>query len=124
MNGSLTQNIRRLLKPALERSQGFTGSYVRGNKVCPLTMIPQTPDWETEDDHGVIEQYAAVLFLVFADPWAETELGLPQQSDRYTVVLADRIPRTYALLGDRRFRPYDMPAGADHYNLRMKWVKG
>jgi len=50
-------------------------------------------------------------------------LGMPQQSDRFTVILADGIARTYALLPPKGKRPYEVSADGSTYFLRMKWVK-
>lgn len=124
LNGTLAQNIRRKLMPALEQSQGFRGTYSRAGSNRPLTAIPTAPDWVSEDDHTVIEEWAGVVFIVSAAEWATTGFGLPQQADRFTVTMADGVQRVYALLPSKGMRPYDMPAGANHYSLRMKWVKG
>ncbi len=56
LNGTLAENIRRKLMPALEQSQGFRGTYSRAGSNRPLTAIPTAPDWVSEDDHTVIEE--------------------------------------------------------------------
>lgn len=121
---NLAQAIRRQLAPALKRSQGFWGTYTRGTQTASLVAIPTLPDWISEDDRAVIEEYAALTFIVFCDDWAATGLGLPQQSDRLSITLADGVPRIYALLGEKGKRPYAMAENSAHYLLRMKWVKG
>jgi hypothetical protein len=124
MNGRLDRLIAKQLMPALEKSQGFVGTYARGDQTWRLTAIPTDPDWTSEDDKAAIEEWTGVVFLVSVREWERTGLAEPKHGDRYTVVLADGQPRTYALLREKGKRPYDMPAGATHYSLRMKWVKG
>ena len=123
MNRSLSEAIRRQLMPALERSQGFAGTYVRGAVALPLVAIPTEPDWEKEDDSSIIEEWVEVKFMVAASTWCFLGLGAPQQADRYTVILADGISRTYALLPPKGRRPYELSADGSTYFLRMKWVK-
>lgn len=124
MNRSLAENIRRKLMPALESSQGVQGSYCRGQTVVPLIAIPTNPDWESEEDHGTaIEEDVELIFLVSIRQWNQTGLGQPQQSDRFTVVLADGLPRTYALLPREGTQMMSLDATGNNYSLRMKWVK-
>jgi hypothetical protein len=123
MNGTLAQQIREKLMPSLERHQGWQGAYTRAGSGRPLTMIPTKPDWLMMDDHTVIEEYGAFTWIVSAEQWARTGFGLPQQSDRFIVTMADGVQRTYALAGEPGKRPYDISATASSYALRMKWVK-
>lgn len=123
MNVSLSHAIARQLMPALERSQGFAGTYARGANTYPLVAIPTEPDWAQEDDHAVVEEWAEVKFMVAAATWGFLGIGMPQQSDRLTVILADGISRTYALLPPKGKRPYELSADGSTYFLRMKWVK-
>ena len=124
MNGSLAQNITGTLMPALTKYQGRRGSYVRGGVVQRMTAIPTNPDWESEADRGtVIEEFTELLFIVSTQEWEATGFGLPQQSDRFTVILADGKARTYALLARKGTRPYNLDATGCNYLLRMKWVK-
>jgi hypothetical protein len=124
MNGRLSQLVARQLLPALEKSQGFWGTYVRGEDAVPLRAVPTEPDWANEDDNAVIEEWVEVKFIVSAAAWARTGFGLPKQADRFTVVLADGIARTYALLPPKGKQPYETSADASTYFLRMKQVKG
>jgi len=122
---NLANAIVRQLLPALKRSQGVKGSYARGASVQPLTVIPTTPDWETEEDRGtVIEEFTELLFICAAKDFGFLGLGTPQQSDRLTVILADGVARTYALLAKKGVRPWSLDATGTNYFLRMKWVKG
>ncbi len=110
--------------PALEQSQGFRGTYSRAGSNRPLTAIPTAPDWESEDDRGtVIEEFTELIFLVSVQEWDATGFGLPQQSDRFAVTLADGKPRVYALLARKGTRPYSLDATGATYLLRMKWVQ-
>jgi hypothetical protein len=124
MNGSLSRNIAQKLMPALERSQGVEGSYVRAGQVQRLRVIPTSPDWEAEDDRGtVIEEFTELVFIAGASDFGFLGLGTPQQSDRLTVILADGVARTYALLAKKGVRPWSLDATGSNYFLRMKWVK-
>ena len=129
MNRCLAENIAAKLLPALERSQGVKGSYARSGQVIPLTAIPTSPDWESEDDRGtVIEQYTEIIFLVSVRAWQATGLGQPQDGDRFTCTLADGVARTYMLAAKKSRRPYgsrpwELDATASHYSLHMKWVQ-
>jgi hypothetical protein len=122
MNGTLAQQIREKLMPALNRFQGVTGAYTRAGSNRSLTMIPALPDWVTEDDHAIIEEYALVVWTVSAEEWALTGFGAPEQSDRFIVTLADGVQRTYALAAVPGKRPYEVSATGNSYVLRMKWV--
>ena len=124
MNGSLAHNITKMLMPALTKYQGREGSYVRGGVVKRLAAVPTSPDWESAPDKGsVIEEYTNLLFLVAVADWARTGLGAPQQSDRFTVILADGVARTFALLPTKDKRAWELDATATNYLFRMKWVK-
>lgn len=125
MNGRLDQNIAKKLLPALEDSQGFDGIYTRDGRAWPLRAIPTEPDWDRDDDRSATtEEWVEIKFLVSPLAWTRAGFGLPEQGDRYTVTLADGVQRTYALLGRKGTRPYEMAANGTHYGLRMKWVKG
>ena len=121
---TLNQAIRRMLLPHLLKSQGREGSYARGGEVYPLKAVPTSPDWESEDDRNtVIEEFTELLFIVAASDFGFFGLGTPQQSDRFTVILADGVARTYALLAKKGLRPWSLDATGSNYFLRMKWVK-
>lgn len=125
MNGSLAQNIRRKLMPALEQGQGFQGTYSRAGSNRPLVVIPTNPDWVSTDDNGtVIEEWIGLVFLVSLDQWATTGFGAPQLSDRLMVALADGVQKTYALLPPKGLRPYKLTDDHSSYSLKMKEVKG
>lgn len=126
MNGTLACTIRRQLLPALECNQGFVGVYTRGGGATgkAIVVVPRSPDWQLEDEKGtVIEEYTELIFLVSVDGWNATGFGLPQQSDRLAVTLADGVPRVYALFAKSGDRPFRMDDLATCYFLRMKWVK-
>ena len=125
MNGTFASNVKHKLYPALNRSQGFTGTYSRGGTFKRLTAIPTNPDWVSTDDSGaIIEEWVGLVWLVSAEEWAATGLGVPQQNDRFTVTLADGVQMIYALLAPKGLRPYEMTANGSGYALKMKWVKG
>ena len=122
---SLANVIRRQLMPALERSQGFAGTYVRGDIQRPLTMIPTKPEWvaEAEKAAGVL-MWKGLVFEVSVATWSATGLGVPEQGDTYTVVLGNGMPQTYSLLPPKGKRPYEMDDTGETYFLNMKAVAG
>ena len=125
MNGTLAHNIRRKLYPALNQNQGFTGTYSRSGTYKRLTAVPTHPDWVSTDDSGaIIEEWVGLVWVVSAEEWASTGFGVPQQNDRFTVVLADGIQRIYALLAPKGLRPYEMTSNGSGYALKMKQVRG
>jgi len=129
MNGTLGEQIRRRLMPALEKYQGFTGTYARGGapgapgRLCELTAIPSRPEWLSDSEQGAaLLQWKGLVFAVSTEAWARTGLGEPELGDRFTVVLGDGLPQTYALLPPKGMRPYSMSAESGSYFLNMKLV--
>ena len=124
MNGSLAENIRRKLAPALEQSQGFEAVYSSGAISKGLKVIPTAPDWVSEDDHGtVIEEWEALVFEVFSDTWHRTGFAVPKQNDRIRVTLADGVPRVFAVLAPKGMQVYSLSADSGNLFIRTKRVK-
>jgi hypothetical protein len=123
MNRTLAENIRRKLMPALEQSQGFAGTYNRGNSFRPIVVIPTKPEWLSSAEEGsVITQWKGLEFSVSSAAWAATGFDVPELDDRLTVTLADGKQQTYALLPPKGMRPYEQSAESGSYFLRMKLV--
>ena len=125
MNGSLAQNITEDADAGPDQVPGPPKEATcAGESSSGMTAIPTNPDWESEADRGtVIEEFTELLFLVSVQEWEATGFGLPQDGDRFTVILGDGIARTYALSAKRGQRPYNLDATATNYALRMKWMK-
>ena len=122
---NLARAIRRQLLPALEKSQGVEGSYVRGTCLCRLVAIPTKPDWVSEAEQGAgVLMWKGLVFEVSVAAWQRTGLGLPEQGDTFTVFLADGTAKTYGLLPPKGKRPYELDAAGTTYFLNMKAVAG
>lgn len=125
MNATLAAAIRRQLLPALEKSQGVEGSYVRGSQLCRLVAIPTKPDWVAEAEQGAgLLQWKGLVLEVAVEAWERTGLGTPQQGDTFTAIMADGVAQTYGLLPPKGKRPYEMDAAGTTYFLNMKAVSG
>jgi hypothetical protein len=125
VNGTLAENIRRQLMPALEQSQGFQGTYSRAGSNRSLIVVPVKPEWMTQENQGVgIEMWKGLEFVVSGEQWAATGFGVPALNDRLTVTLADGVQQVYALLPPKNMRPYEQDATSGTYFLRMKLVAG
>ena len=78
MNGTLGEQIRRRLMPALEKYQGFTGTYARGQTLCELTAIPSKPEWLSDSEQGeALLQWKGLVFAVSTEPGSAPAWGSP-----------------------------------------------
>ena len=124
MNGSLAENIRRHLLPALKQSQGRQGSYMRDGNVYRLIAIPVATEWDSATDHGAaIEQETEMDFLIDTADFAALAIGTPQDGDRYTTILGDGVARTWMVAPRENERPWKFDATGTSYQIHTKWVK-
>ena len=96
---------------------------MRGETLCELTAIPSKPEWLADSEQGaVLLQWKGLVFAVSTAAWERTGLGEPELGDRFTVVMGDGLPQTYALLPPKGMRPYELSAESGTYFLKMKLV--